>query len=97
MTQVSPFHCTSALFQNSSKVLKNGGNLFIYGPFAVDGVLTPESNVRFDMGLKSQNPEWGVRDVSDLKKLASSNSFSLIKMEEMPANNKMLIFEKRSN
>lgn len=97
MTQVSPFQCTQGLFQNSSILLKNGGNLVIYGPFAVDGVLQPQSNVDFDKGLKAQNPAWGVRDVRDLKKLGTDNSLVLVNMEEMPANNKMLIFEKKSN
>ena len=51
-------------------MLKNGGKLLMYGPFAVDGVLQPQSNVDFDLSLKLNNPEWGIRDIRDLVSLS---------------------------
>ena len=94
MIHISPFECTEGLFKNSGQLLKNNGILFTYGPYAFNGVLSPESNVRFDQNLKSQNPEWGVRDVEDLKKLATNSGIQLREIIDMPANNKTLIWQK---
>ncbi|KAL7286359.1 hypothetical protein TKK_0019315 [Trichogramma kaykai] len=94
MIHISPFKCTEGLFRNAGQLLKNNGILFTYGPYAINGVLTPESNVRFDQNLKSQNPEWGVRDLEDIKKLALNNGIQLKQMIDMPANNKTLIWQK---
>jgi hypothetical protein len=92
---ISPWNCTLGLFEGSSALLKDGTGLLItYGPYAVDGILTPESNVNFDISLRSQNPEWGVRDIRDLKQLAQKNKMTFVSMHEMPANNKLLVFRK---
>uniref|UniRef100_A0A182PCF9 Methyltransferase type 12 domain-containing protein n=1 Tax=Anopheles epiroticus TaxID=199890 RepID=A0A182PCF9_9DIPT len=45
MLHISPIACAHGLFSNASKLLKPGGLLVTYGPYAVDGVLTPDSNV----------------------------------------------------
>ena len=50
-----------------SQLLAFGGLLFTYGPYAVDGVISPQSNVDFHNSLKSRNPAWGLRDVRFLK------------------------------
>jgi len=92
---ISPWKCTLGLFEGTSALLKDGTGLLItYGPYAVDGILTPESNVNFDISLRSQNPEWGVRDIRDLKQLAEKNKMIFVSMHCMPANNKVLIFRK---
>ena len=94
LIHISPFTCTVGLFSNAGRLLKSGGLLITYGPYAFDGVLTPESNVAFDQSLKSRNKEWGVRDVAELKIIASKNNIKLIKIHDMPANNKTLIWQK---
>ena len=95
MIHITPWICTLGLFSAVTKLLNpTSGQLITYGPYAIDGVLTPESNVRFDEGLKRSNPEWGVRDIRDLEKLAAAGDLKLIKIFEMPANNKMLLFRK---
>ena len=56
MAHISEWRCTEGLFKLAGKVLRRGhgtGLLFLYGPFAVDGVLEPESNVRFDSMLRN--------------------------------------------
>jgi len=68
--------------------------MITYGPYAVDGVLSPESNVRFDKTLRSRDSSWGIRDVEDVKKLAERNRLTLEQIIEMPANNKCLLFRK---
>ena len=97
LIHISPFECAIGLFRAAGKVLKPGGILFTYGPYAVDGKLIPESNVNFDKSLRSQNSEWGVRDIRDLKKLASENFIILDKMVDMPSENKILIWKKSSH
>lgn len=79
MIHISDFSCTIGLFRNAGILLKENGLLFTYGPYAIDGVLIPDSNVQFDALLKQQNREWGVRDIRNLEKLAEENSIYLKK------------------
>lgn len=63
--------------------------------FTFAGVITPESNVRFDAGLRQSDPTWGVRDIqSDLIPLAKRNKLNLKEIIDMPANNKVLLWVK---
>ena len=75
--------------------LKPNGYLLTYGPYSVDGTLTPESNVNFDKSLKERNGQWGIRDVADVEKEASSNGLILKERVQMPANNFCLLFQKQ--
>ena len=68
--------------------------LITYGPYALDGVLEPESNRSFDFSLKGMNEEWGIRDIRDLEGEAARERLELFKVVEMPANNKMLFFKR---
>jgi hypothetical protein len=71
-----------------------GGKLMMYGPFAVGGVLQPQSNVDFDHSLKLNNPEWGVRDIADLEIEAANENFVLLASHDVPTNNKILVWKK---
>lgn len=95
MIHISPLKCTEGLFRNASKLLKTQGLLFTYGPYSENYKITPESNVAFDESLRSQNKEWGIKDICDLKKLADENSIDLIKIYDLPANNKLLVWKKK--
>jgi len=94
LIHISPFSVAEGLFPGAGIVLRSGAVMVTYGPYAIDGVLTPDSNVRFDLSLRSQDPSWGIRDVSDLKKLSKANGLRFEKMVDMPANNKCLFFRK---
>lgn len=94
LIHISEFACTEGLFHNAGQLLKPGGILFTYGAYAENGVLEPESNQRFDAGLRSENPAWGIRDIVDLKVVAKKNGIELVEKYEMPANNKLLVWKK---
>jgi hypothetical protein len=80
------------LFAGASNYLRPDGRLFLYGPFKRDGKHTALSNAVFDSSLRSGNPEWGVRDVADVARLAGTVGLVLVDVADMPANNLMLVF-----
>lgn len=94
MMHISPWACSIGLFRAAGQLLKKGGRMFTYGPYAQDGILVPQSNVDFDRSLRQRDASWGVRDIKDLKVLAAENGLQLEKLVEMPSNNKFLTWLK---
>ncbi|CAK9806507.1 UPF0585 protein CG18661 [Anthophora quadrimaculata] len=94
MMHISPYECSIGLFNNAGKLLKDNAILFTYGPYAINGNITPASNVNFDKSLRLQDSSWGLRDIKDLKDLAEKNGIKLIDIIDMPANNKTIIWKK---
>ena len=93
MIHISRWESCINLFVGASKVLKPQSKLFLYGPFFVDGQPTTESNQAFDLSLKRRNPQWGIRDIADVKAEAEKNGFVLTEQLDMPANNFIVVFE----
>jgi SAM-dependent methyltransferase len=91
---IAPWHVAEGLFAGAGRYLRPDGRLFLYGPFKRDGRHTALSNAVFDTSLREGNPEWGVRDVSDVEKLAQGARLTPSDILEMPANNLILVFEK---
>ena len=89
---ISPWRVSKSLFAGASRFLRKHGRLFVYGPFRRDGAHTSSSNAAFDASLRAENPEWGVRDVSDLNGLAKSAGLTEAEISPMPANNLVLAF-----
>lgn len=89
---ISPWSVSRNLINGAGRLLKENGRLFIYGPFKRDGSHTAPTNAQFDATLRAQNPEWGVRDVTDLSALAQANGLAPVKTTPMPANNLVLAF-----
>ncbi len=83
-----------AMFAGLGTKLKPRGIFCLYGPFNEGGKYTSDSNRSFDMQLKSQDPDMGLRDVQSLETLASKNDISLIDRVPMPANNMTLVFSR---
>src|SRR3954453_18152306 len=92
MVHISPWGSSLGLFAGAGRVLRDGGLLFLYGPFMRDGVHNAPSNAAFDAALKARNPSWGLRDIADLERVGESSGLSLHETIEMPANNMSLVF-----
>jgi SAM-dependent methyltransferase len=93
---IAPWRVAEGLFTGAANYLREDGRLFLYGPFKRDGKHTALSNAVFDTSLRDNDPEWGVRDIEDVKKLAARVGLALVETVDMPANNLILGFE-RSN
>ena len=93
---IAPWQVAEGLFAGAARTLRPDGRLFLYGPFKRDGKHTALSNAVFDTSLRDRDPEWGVRDIGDLEKLAASVGLVLVEAAEMPANNLVLVFERRA-
>lgn len=86
-----------ALLKGSAFVLKPGGKLFIYGPFNYNGEYSSDSNREFDKWLKLRDPQSAIRDIEAVITIAKEQMQPLEIVEDlaMPANNRLLVFEKR--
>src|SRR5438552_422365 len=92
---IAPWRVAEGLFAGTARYLREDGRLYLYGPFKRDGRHSALSNSIFDTSLRDRNPDWGVRDIADVEKLALSEGFVLIETKPMPANNLILVFERR--
>jgi len=97
MIHIAPWKCTESLFKESSKLLKDGKFLMLYGPFKIENKHTSESNNFFDKSLKRQNNDWGLRNLEEVNEIAMINSFNKAQLIEMPAENLILIYRKLSS
>ena len=73
--------------------LKQKGHLIIYGPFNYQGSYTSPSNAQFDGWLKSRDAQSGIKHFEWINEIASRSDLHLISDIEMPANNRILIWQ----
>jgi len=83
-----------AFFKLVDSQLSPKGLLCIYGPFNYQGKYTSESNANFDLWLKARDAHSGIRDFEAICQLAEKARLSLMEDIAMPANNRILIFQK---
>jgi len=81
-------------FENAPKQLNSGGLFILYGPFNYNQQYTSESNARFDIWLKQRDPQSAIRDFEALDKLANNAGMKIKKDYALPANNRVLVWEK---
>jgi SAM-dependent methyltransferase len=93
---IAPWHVAQGLFAGATRYLRPDGRLFLYGPFKRGGQHTALGNAVFDTSLRAANPEWGVREVEEIERLAESSDLTLVEIAEMPANNLILAFARRA-
>ncbi len=82
------------LFRKVGSLLPEGGMFLVYGPFNYHGNYTSDSNASFDLWLKARNPKSGIRNFQDLEILAGNHSLHFQNDYEMPANNRILHWQK---
>jgi hypothetical protein len=93
MIHISPWAATPALFTGAQRHLGSGGPLVLYGPYLEDGTAV-QSNLDFDASLKKRNPEWGLRELADVTRVATEHGFRREQVVRMPANNLTVVFVK---
>lgn len=91
---IMPWSECKKLIGQMGKNLHEKSKVLIYGPFNYGGDFTSDSNRAFDQSLKAMDPLMGIRNAEDVFKEMESSGFRLLKDNEMPANNRMLVFEK---
>ena len=93
---IAPWRVAEGLLEGAGRYLRADGRLFLYGPFQRDGHHTADSNAAFDRSLREANAEWGVRDITALQRRAADAGLELTETVEMPANNLILVFDRRN-
>jgi len=94
MIHISPWHVAEGLFAGAGRLLRDAGIVFLYGPFFENGQDAAPSNVAFDEDLRRRNPEWGIRDLEAIEELARRAGLILVEKNDLPANNKLIVFRK---
>lgn len=82
------------LFERAALLLQKDGLFLVYGPFNYNGQYTSASNKQFDGWLKSRNPDSGIKDFTVINDLAQKSGLKLQADYEMPANNRILFWQK---
>ena len=83
-----------SLMKLLGKRLRENSRAVIYGPFKYDGEFTSESNAKFDETLRTRDPLSGIRSFEDVAQNMIKNGFELVADYEMPANNRLLVFNR---
>ena len=93
MIHIAPWDACLGLMSGAQRILSNGGILYLYGPFKRGDQHTAPSNAAFDQSLRSQNSDWGIRDLEQVIAVAQAQNFTLLQVYEMPANNLSVVFQ----
>lgn len=81
----------------AGRALRPGGRLVVYGPFHVGAQPTSDSNASFDEALRARGTGMGIRSREAVCYEADANGLSLQRAVAMPANNQLLVFERRAH
>ncbi|MEE2001387.1 DUF938 domain-containing protein [Alkalimonas sp. MEB108] len=82
------------LFTRLDELCLSAASLCIYGPFNYQGKFTSASNQAFDQSLRLRDPAMGIRDQEAVVALATQAGFALMADHAMPANNRLLHFQR---
>jgi hypothetical protein len=91
MIHISPWAATQALLRGAARHLSAQGKLVLYGPYLEHGKAV-QSNMDFDASLKRRNPEWGLRELEEVTRLAATHGLHRQQVVRMPANNLTVVF-----
>jgi len=84
----------TVLFARLKSLLAEDATLCIYGPFNYNGQYTSASNEFFDQSLKARDLLSGIRDFEAVAAEAQNARLNLLEDHAMPANNRLLVFQK---
>ena len=91
---IMSWEAVQCMFSGIGELLQTGAHCCLYGPFNYGGSFTSNSNEQFDAWLKDRDPASGIRDFEALAELATENGFELEADNEMPVNNRLLVWRK---
>jgi hypothetical protein len=91
---IMAYTAVEALFAALGQQAPAGALLAIYGPFNYGGRYTSDSNAQFDQWLAQQHPDSAIRNFEDVDRLAEAAGFTLRSDHAMPANNRLLVWER---
>ena len=94
LTHIAPWSATEGLIKGAAARLGQGGLLLIYGPFNENGSFTGPGNAAFDADLRLRNPDWGLRSIEAIDKLALALDFTIAPPRMMPADNRLLVYRR---
>jgi cyclopropane fatty-acyl-phospholipid synthase-like methyltransferase len=83
-----------AMLAGVGRLLPADGLFMLYGPFNYEGRHTSESNARFDLSLRMNDPGMGIRDFEAVRDELARAGLALEADHEMPANNRLLVFRR---
>jgi len=95
LIHIAPWAATEGLMAGAARLLGPAGCLILYGPFRRDGRHTAPSNAAFDRDLRGTDPNWGIRDLADVARLAAKSAMILAQAVAMPANNLTVVFQRQ--
>jgi SAM-dependent methyltransferase len=96
MIHIAPWRAGLGLIAGAARLLAPGGVLYLYGPYRVGGMHTGPGNAAFDAQLRARNPAWGIRDVEAVCAAAASHGLTRETVVTMPADNRSVVFRRRS-
>jgi len=83
-----------AFFAGAATAVAPDGLLIVYGPFNYNGAFTSDSNARFDAWLRERDGRSGILDFEAVNAWAEAGGFRLREDCTMPANNRLLCWER---
>ena len=89
---IMSYACVELFFEGLARDISGDTVLAIYGPFNYNGHYTSDSNARFDQWLAQQHPDSAIRDFEAVDALAQSAGLRLESDNEMPANNRLIVW-----
>lgn len=91
---IMSFAHVEQFFERIGEALARPGILAVYGPMKYGGDFTTQSNADFDAQLRARDPQSGIRDFEVLDDLAYGQGLTLAADNAMPANNRLLVWQR---
>ncbi len=94
---IMSWESVEAMFAGVSRTLDGDGLLLVYGPFNYNGEFTSSGNRQLNEFVKTNDSASAIRDFEAVDELACANGLKLVADNEMPANNRLLVWSKRAS